>query len=119
MGVMRLYCKLLLMIVLAGGLQHFAPPSAWGGEAWFALRCYCANALGDRALAERLVEEHYQEIHSDEEEIQLRLEIELALAQEAGDPRPDERSAAARVQLVDARDFSVGREVDLAAPAAP
>ena len=74
---MRLYSKLLVMILLAGALQHFAPPSAWGGEAWFTLRCHVANVMGDDALAAQLVEERYDKIHTidvDVEEVYWELE---------------------------------------------
>jgi len=56
---MRLYSKLLLMVVIFASIQHFAPPSAWGGEAWFAMRCHAAHLLGDHVLAEELVDEYY------------------------------------------------------------
>ena len=56
---MRLYAKLLVMIVLVGALQHYAPPSAWGGDTWFALRCHAAQVLGDHQLAAQLVDEYY------------------------------------------------------------
>src|SRR5688572_14511755 len=79
-GDMRLYTKLLLMIVVFAGIQHFAPPSAWGGEAWFALRCHAANLLGDSALAEQLVDEYYTANHSVDRELQLKIEIECTLA---------------------------------------
>ena len=77
---MRLYGKLLVMILLAGALQHYAPPSAWGGDAWFALRCHMATVMGDEALAAQMVEEHYQAVHCPAREMQLNLEIELTLA---------------------------------------
>ena len=56
---MRLYCKLLMMILLFSAIQRFAPPSAWGGEAWFTIRCHAANVLGDTKLAAQLVDEYY------------------------------------------------------------
>lgn len=77
---MRLYSKLILMILTFAGIQYYAPPSAWGGEAWFALRCHAAHVLGDAALAEHLVDEHYREIHPPEEQIEQNIELELVLA---------------------------------------
>ena len=59
MGVMRLYCKLFVMILLCAALQHYAPPSEWGGDAWFATRCHAAALLGDKKLAEQMVDEYY------------------------------------------------------------
>jgi len=56
---MRLYFKLLVMILVFSAIQHFAPPSAWGGEAWFTIRCHTATVLGDTKLAAQLVDEYY------------------------------------------------------------
>ena len=77
---MRLYAKLLLMILIFAGIQHYAPPSAWGGEAWFAIRCHAANLLRDEALAAQLVDEYYLANHSAEREMQLKIDIECQLA---------------------------------------
>ena len=77
---MRLYAKLLLMILMFAGIQHYVPPSAWGGEAWFAMRCHAANLLGDEALSARLVDEYYTANHSVNRELQLKIEIECTLA---------------------------------------
>jgi hypothetical protein len=80
MGVMRLYSKLILMIVLSVALQYYAPPSAWAGEAWFALRCHVAALTGDDALGAQMVDEYYREIHNFEADIQYNIEIEAHLA---------------------------------------
>jgi len=77
---MRLYSKLLLMILAFAGIQHFAPPSAWGGEAWFTIRCHAAAMLGDEKLAEQLVDEYYHAHHSIDDEAHLNIEIEYRLA---------------------------------------
>ena len=77
---MRLYSKLLLMILVFGSIQHFAPPSAWGAEAWFAIRCHAANLLGDEKLAAQLVDEYYLANHSIERDMQLKIDIECQLA---------------------------------------
>ena len=83
MSVMRLYCKLLLMILVCAGIQHFAPPSAWGGEAWFTIRCHAAAVMGDDQLAEQLVDEYYHEHHTIDDEARMNIEIELCLADDA------------------------------------
>jgi hypothetical protein len=77
---MRLYSKLLLMILVCAGIQHFAPPSAWGGEAWFTIRCHAAAVMGDEKLAAQLVDEYYLENHSVDNEARLNIEIEYKLA---------------------------------------
>ena len=76
---MRLYSKLILMILVFGGIQHFAPPSAWGAEAWFTIRCHAANVLGDEKLAADLVDEYYRDHHRIDE-VRQNIEIELHLA---------------------------------------
>jgi hypothetical protein len=77
---MRLYAKLIVMLLVFGGIQHFAPPSAWGGEAWFALRCHAASVMGDERLAAQLVDEYYQKNHTIDDEARLNIEIEYCLA---------------------------------------
>lgn len=77
---MRLYSKLILIIALAAGIQRFAPPSAWGADAWFAFRCHAADVLGDGELTERMVEEYYLQMHAPEEPIEENIELELVLA---------------------------------------
>ena len=62
------------------GIQHSAPPSAWGGEAWFAIRCHAANLLGDEELAAQLVDEYYLANHSIEREVELNIAIECQVA---------------------------------------
>jgi len=80
MSVMRLYSKLFLMILAFAGIQHLAPPSAWGGEAWFALRCHAANVLGDEKLAAELVDEYYHKNHTIVDEADLNIEVEMRFA---------------------------------------
>jgi hypothetical protein len=80
---MRLYTKLLVMILLTGAFQHFAPPSAWGGDAWFMIRCHAANVMGDKRLAAQMVEEHYRTIRSVAEEELIEIETSNRLAWEA------------------------------------
>jgi hypothetical protein len=77
---MRLYCKLILMILAFATMQHFAPPSAWGGEAWFAIRCHAAHVMGDEALAAQLVDEYYRSNRSMDDDARQNIEIELRLA---------------------------------------
>ena len=77
---MRLYAKLFVMILIFAGIQYFAPPSAWGGEAWFALRCHAANVLGDEKLAAQLVDEYYIQHHSIDDEARMNFEIEYHVA---------------------------------------
>ena len=80
MSVMRLYSKLVLMVLVFAGIQHFAPPSAWGGEAWFTLRCHAAHVLGDEELAAELVDEYYRENHTVQDDARQSIEIEFCLA---------------------------------------
>jgi hypothetical protein len=80
---MRLYTKLVLMVLVFAGIQHFAPPSAWGGEAWFTIRCHAAHVLGDKKLAADLVDEYYRENRRIDEvrhNIEIEIEIEFHLA---------------------------------------
>ncbi|MEA2708522.1 MAG: hypothetical protein QOF78_1123 [Phycisphaerales bacterium] len=77
---MRLYCKLLLMILACGALQHFAPPSAWGRDAWFMVRCHAANVLGDERLAADLVDEYYHNVRQVDENEIAEIEFEIRLA---------------------------------------
>ena len=77
---MRLYVKLLVMILGAAATQHFAPPSAWGGEAWFALRCHAAHLLGDEELAAQLVDEYYRAHRTVDDDAWESIQIELRLA---------------------------------------
>ena len=77
---MRLYLKLLLMILAFGAIQHFAPPSAWGGDAWFAFRCQAAMMLGDQALSEQLVDEYYRENRSIDDDVRDSIVAEYYLA---------------------------------------
>ena len=82
---MRLYAKLFVMILIFAGIQYFAPPSAWGGEAWFALRCLAAHMRGDEKLAAQLVDEYYHEHHSIDDEMRMKIEIEYHMAVAAAD----------------------------------
>src|SRR5262245_57775283 len=66
---MRLYAKLFVMIQIFAGIQYFAPPSAWGGEAWLLLRCLAADVSGDEKLAAQLVDEDYQQRQSIDNEV--------------------------------------------------
>ena len=75
---MRLYSKLFLMIALACAVQRFAPPSEWGGEAWFALRCHMANVTGNHKLQMRLVDEYYHRNHTVDDEARLNIAAEMA-----------------------------------------
>jgi hypothetical protein len=77
---MRLYAKLFVMILIFAGIQYFARPSAWGGEAWFTLRCHAANLLGDEKLAAQLVDECYHQHHSIDDEARMNIEIESHVA---------------------------------------
>ena len=77
---MRLYSKLLLMVLLTGGLQHFAPPSAWGGDLWFSLRCHAAHVLDDEELAAQLVDEYYRARRTIDDDAWQAMQIELSLA---------------------------------------
>ena len=77
---MRLYSKLLVMILAFGAIQHFAPPSAWGGDAWFALRCHMAQVLGDDRLARDLVDEYYHQQRTIDDTARDNIEIEIRLA---------------------------------------
>jgi hypothetical protein len=81
MGVMRLYSKLLTMILLFAAIQHVAAPScAWGRDAWFALRCQAADMLGDEELAANLVDEYYNNNRRIDPELARELEIERCIA---------------------------------------
>jgi len=82
---MRLYAKLFVMILIFAGIQDFAPPSAWGGEAWFLLRCLAANVLGDKKLAAQLVDEDYRQRRSIDDEVRMKIEIEYHMAVAAAD----------------------------------
>ena len=77
---MRLYCKLLILIVCFGAIQHFAPPSVWGGEAWFAIRCHAAVVMGDERLGAQLVDEYYRQHHTIDDEARDNIEIEFCFA---------------------------------------
>ena len=92
---MRLYAKLLVMILLGAALQHFAPPSEWGGAAWFTVRCHAANLMGDKRLAAQMVEEHYRTIRSVEEEELIQIETRSRLAQEAEEQAAEATPVAA------------------------
>ena len=81
MGVMRLYAKLLTMILLFGAMQHVAAPTcAWSRDAWFAFRCQAADMLGDEALSARLVDEYYNNNRRLDPELVRAMEIEKRLA---------------------------------------
>ena len=81
---MRLHAKLFVMILIFAGIQYVAPPSAWGGEAWFALRCHAAHMLGDEKLAAQLVEEYYHQHHLIDNETRMNIEIDYRVAAAAG-----------------------------------
>ena len=71
---MRLYSKLLLLILTFGAIQQFAAPSVGGGVTWFEIRCLAADLLHDEELIEQLADEHYRSHRtSDDVEIELRL----------------------------------------------
>ena len=76
MGVMRLYAKLLSMIFVFAAIQVFAPPSAWGRDAWFTLRCHAASVLGDDDLSARLVDEYYHDNRRIDPELLRQLDLE-------------------------------------------
>ena len=83
---MRLYAKLLVMILMAGSFQRYAPPSAWGGEAWFAVRCHAATLLGDHEMSMRLVDEYYHRHRTIDDEARDDIDVELSfLADVAAD----------------------------------
>ena len=90
MGVMRLYAKLVTMILVFAGIQHFAPPAAWGRDAWFALRCHAADMLGDEALSANLVDEYY----NNNRRIDPELVREIELQKFFGPPAADDDDAA-------------------------
>jgi hypothetical protein len=95
-GVMRLYAKLVSMILVFAAIQHFAPPHAWGGDAWFALRCHAAEMMGDEALAADLVDEYYNNNRRINPELAREMEIERLFSppgdalDDEDDPAPDE-----------------------------
>lgn len=77
---MRLYAKLFLMIGIFAAFQHFAPPSAWGGEAWFAIRCHAAVVLHDEELSKQLVDEYYRQHRTIDDDAREAIEIEYCFA---------------------------------------
>ena len=54
---MRLYIKLVAMIVLAVAMQRYVLNDWRHNEAWFAIRCEIAFLTNDQGLREELVEE--------------------------------------------------------------
>jgi hypothetical protein len=75
---MRLYAKLFLMIALACWVQRHAPPSEWGGDVWFGLRCHAAQLTGDHELQMRLVDEHYRRNHTVDDDAHVHIDLEMA-----------------------------------------
>jgi hypothetical protein len=51
---MRLYCKLALLVLAACAVQVCLSTS-FGRDTYFALRCYVANATGNRAMESQLI----------------------------------------------------------------
>jgi len=54
---MRLYIKLVGMIVLALAANQYAVSGVRRHAAWFTIRCGYADVVGDERMQERLVEE--------------------------------------------------------------
>jgi hypothetical protein len=54
---MRLYIKLLAIMLPAVAFQYFVQSDWQHNETWFAIRCEAAYLTGDEALKQRLVEE--------------------------------------------------------------
>ena len=75
---MRLYAKLLLMILITCSIQRYAPPAEWGGPTWFGLRCHFAHLTDDRELQTRLVDEDYRKKRSTDDEARMNIDLELA-----------------------------------------
>ena len=57
---MRLYFKLMVIVLIAATIQSRAPGGTDRSELWFALRCQIAHLTNDTAMTERLIEEEYQ-----------------------------------------------------------
>ena len=57
---MRLYLKLLVILLVAAAVQSRAPAGPGHNELWFAIRCHIACLTHDHALEARLVDEEYQ-----------------------------------------------------------
>ena len=74
---MRFYAKLLLMTLVFASFQCFAPPSAWGGELWFGVRCHLANVLNDERLKAAMVDEYYHRNHTVDDEADLSIAVEV------------------------------------------
>jgi hypothetical protein len=65
---MRLYLKLLAILLIAAAIQSRAPSGPGHDELWFALRCQLANLTHDEVLKAKLVDEQYQIIRRQHEE---------------------------------------------------
>jgi hypothetical protein len=102
MGVMRLYTKLLTMILLFAAIQHVAAPSrAWSRDAWFAFRCQAADMLGDEALAANLVDEYYNNNRRIDPEQVREMEIRRCLASPVDDEDEEAEEAEDADEIVD------------------
>jgi len=65
---MRLYLKLLAMLLIAIVVQSRVPAGPGRSELWFAVRCHIAVLTNDHALQDRLVDEQYQILRHEREE---------------------------------------------------
>ena len=61
---MRLYIKLLALILLTLAANQYAVSSVRRHAAWFTIRCAYADAVGDERMQERLVQEGAAYLHS-------------------------------------------------------
>ena len=91
---MRLYAKLLLMTLVFASFQRFAPPSAWGGELWFGVRCHLAHVLNDEQLQAAMVDEYYRRKHTTDDDARLNIEVEIRYAQVVAEEAAEAKCAA-------------------------
>jgi len=101
-GVMRLYAKLLSMILVFAAIQRVAAPScAWSRDAWFAFRCQAAEVLGDDALAANLVDEYYNNNRRIDPELMREMEIRRCLASPLDDDDEEAEQAEEADEIID------------------